>query len=154
MFCSMLLALFSSAYTAADIVTTPEIRLMLWRMFDDSGLGFKPTEQAAFVVATGGGRLALVRWPDAGEPDTVRWYGPFPARAIAIVHTHPNWRPLPSKIDIRTAQQTHLPVYVVTATEISKTVGGPPEIVLNGDWKPVHVDNAVHEIVASGLPSR
>jgi JAB domain-containing protein similar to deubiquitination enzymes len=154
MFCSMLFAAFSFACTAADLVTTPEMLPRLWGMFDDAGRGFRHTEQAAFVVATGGGRLALVRWPDAGEPDTVRWYGRFPAGVMAIVHTHPNWQPLPSNIDIRTAQQAHLPVYVVTATEISKTAGGPAEIVLNGDWKPVQVDNAVHEIDASGLPRR
>ena len=123
---------------SADVVTTPEILPMLWRMLDDAGHGFTHTEQAAFVVVKDG-RLALVKWADAGEPDTARWFGPLPPGVMAIVHTHPNWEPLPSNIDIRAAQQSHLPVYVVTATEISKTAGGPPEIVLNGDWNPVHV---------------
>ena len=150
----MLFVVVSLTFTAADLVTTPEMLPPLWRMFEDSGRGFSHTEEAAFVVAGKDGRFALVRWPDAGEPDTVRWYGPFPDGVIAIVHTHPNWQPLPSKIDIRTALRCQVPVYVVTATEISKTVGGPPEIVLNGDWNPRHVDNARHEIVPAGLPCR
>ena len=150
----MLVAAFSLGSIASDPVTTPEMLPMLWRLLDDAGLGFRHTEEAAFVVAKGGGRFALVRWPETGESDTARWYGRFPDGVIAIVHTHPNWRPLPSRIDIRTAQRSRLPVYVVTATEISKTEGGRAEIVLKGDWKPGQFDNAGHEIVPTGLPYR
>jgi len=144
----MLLAAFSFACSvnstvppekrSTDLVTTPGMLPLLWQMLDAAGHGFRHTEEAAFVVVKDG-RLALVRWPKAGEADTVRWFGPLPDNVMAIVHTHPNWEPLPSNIDIRTAQRSHLPVYVVTATEISKTAGGSPEIVLNGDWNPVHV---------------
>ncbi len=91
---------------------------VLWQMFGDAGFGLRHTEEAAFIVGNADGRLALIRWPEAGEPDTSRWTGPLPEGVVAIVHTHPNWNPLPSKIDIRTAQRSRLPVYVVTRTEI------------------------------------
>jgi hypothetical protein len=122
----------------ADIVTTPELIPALWRMFEDAGLGSRATEEAAFVTVRNG-RLTLVRWPEAGVRDTARWYGTLPDGVLAIVHTHPNWEPLPSTVDIQTAQRSHLPVYVITATQISKTVGGPVEVVLNGDWNPVRI---------------
>ena len=122
----------------ADIVTTPDFMPKLWRMFEDAGLGSRRTEQAAFVVVRDG-RLAMVRWPEPGDHDSALWYGALPHGALAIVHTHPNWEPLPSTIDVQTAQRSGLPVYVVTATQISKTVGGSAQVVLNGDWNPIRI---------------
>jgi hypothetical protein len=122
---------------SGELAIAPEVLPLLWQMLGDAGFGFRHTEQAGFIVRKPGGQLTLVRWPDAGEPDTSRWAGKLPDGAIAIVHTHPNWEPLPSKIDIRTAQRSHLPVYVITRNEISKTLGGSPQIVLSGDWSAV-----------------
>jgi hypothetical protein len=122
---------------SGEVATDPAVLPVLWQMLGDAGFGFRHSEQAAFIVRKAGGRLILVRWPEAGEPDTSYWVGPLPDGVVAIVHTHPNWEPLPSKIDIRTAQRSHLPVYVVTRTEVSKTLGGSPQIVLSGDWGPV-----------------
>jgi hypothetical protein len=122
---------------SGEVATDPEVIPGLWQMLGDAGFGFGRMEQAAFIVREADGRLILVRWPEAGEPGTSRWVGPLPNGVVAIAHTHPNWDPNPSKIDIRTAQQSHLPVYVVTRTEISKTLGGLPQIVLSGDWRPV-----------------
>jgi hypothetical protein len=120
---------------AGDIATHGEVVAVLWQMFGDAGFGFKHTEEAAFVVGNGADGFVVVRWPSGGEPDSARWMGPIPDGVVAIVHTHPNWQPLPSNIDIRTARSSRLPVYVVTRNEISKTVGGSPEIVFNGDWR-------------------
>ncbi len=122
---------------SGEVAGDPKVLPLLWQMLGDAGGGFRRTEVAAFIVRKADGQLVLVRWPEAGEPDTSRWVGRLPGGAVAIVHTHPNWEPLPSRIDIRTAQRSHLPVYVVTRTEISKTFGGSPLIVLNGDWNPV-----------------
>jgi hypothetical protein len=119
-----------------EVAGDPEVLPLLWQMLGDAGLGFRHTEQAAFIVRKNGGRWVLIRWPDAGEPNTSRWAGPPPNGAVAIVHTHPNWEPLPSRIDIRTAQRSRLPVYVITRTEISRTLGGRPQVVLSGDWRP------------------
>jgi hypothetical protein len=120
---------------SGEVATNPDVVPVLWEMFGDAGFGLRHTEEAAFIVGTETGRFILVRWPSGGEPDTARWTGRIPDGVVAIVHTHPNWQPLPSRIDIRTAQRSHLPVYVVTRTEISKTLGGSPQIVLTGDWR-------------------
>lgn len=119
---------------APEFATNPAVVPVLWKMFGDAGFGNRHTEEAAFVVGDSEGRLMLVRWPPAGEPDTVWWSGPMPTGIVAIVHTHPNWNPLPSNIDMRTARRSRLPVYVVTRSEISRTTGGSPEIVLRGEW--------------------
>jgi hypothetical protein len=120
---------------SGEVATDPEVVPGLWQMLGDAGFGFRRMEEAAFIVRKADGRLILVRWPEAGEPGTSRWFGPLPSGVVAIAHTHPNWDPNPSKIDIRTAQQSHLPVYVVTRSEISKTLGRSPQIVLSGDWR-------------------
>ena len=119
---------------APEFATNPVVVPVLWKMFGDAGFGHRHTEEAAFVVGNSEGRLMLVRWPSAGEPDTAWWSGPMPTGTVAIVHTHPNWNPLPSNIDVRTARQSRLPVYVVTRTEISRTTGGSAEVVLRGEW--------------------
>lgn len=137
-----------------EVADDPEVLPALWRMLGDAGLGFRHMEEAAFIVRKADGRLIVVRWPDSGEPDTARWDGPLPKSVVAIVHTHPNWEPLPSKIDIRTAQRSHLPVYVVTRTEISKTLGGSPQIVLNGDWSAVARACAGERSLAAAAASR
>ena len=127
-------ALQLSVSTArADIVNTPQLRRLVWQMLEDAGMGARGTEVSAFIVVRDGA-LTLIRWPESDAPYSARWFGPFPNGAIAIVHTHPNWNPLPSKIDMRTARQTHLPVYVVTRMAISKTIGGEPQIILSRDW--------------------
>lgn len=118
-----------------DVVMSAPIRRFLAVMLEDSGLGLRRTEAAGFVVIGDDGRLALTRWPDQGELGAAFWYGPIPKRAIAIVHTHPNWKPLPSTVDAQTAEHSHLPVYVITRTTISKTCGAAPEIVFHGNWR-------------------
>src|SRR5207245_9711382 len=75
----------SAEERSADVVTAPELLPLLWQMFDDAGLGFRRTEQAGFVIATPGGRFVVVRWLEAGEPDTVRWYGALPDGVVATV---------------------------------------------------------------------
>jgi JAB domain-containing protein similar to deubiquitination enzymes len=117
-----------------EFATNPAVVPVLWKMFGDAGFGHRHSEEAAFVVGNDEGRLMLVRWPRVEEADTALWSGPLPSGIVAIVHTHPNWNPLPSNIDVRTARQSRLPVYVITRTEISRTTGGSPEIVLRGEW--------------------
>ena len=119
---------------APEFATNPAVVPLLWKMFGDAGFGHRHTEVAAFVVGDSGGRLMLVRWPAAGEPDTAWWSGPTPSGIVAIVHTHPNWNPLPSNLDRPTATSSRVPVYVLTRTEISRTTGGSAEIVLRGEW--------------------
>ncbi len=94
---------------------------------------FAHEERAAFVIRRDA-RIYCLAWNPSPEPDMARWEGPVPDGTIAIVHTHPNWLPMPSNIDARTARETRLPVYVVTRGRISKTTGQRGEVVLAGSW--------------------
>jgi hypothetical protein len=85
-------------------------------------------------MRTATGAYGFLTWPSDGAFDSARWEGRFPGGVVAIIHTHPNWMPSPSSIDARTARAIGVPVYVITRTEISKTTGGPPEVVISGDW--------------------
>jgi proteasome lid subunit RPN8/RPN11 len=78
--------------------------------------------------------LYFVVWPPSGEKDLLRWYGRVPEGTVAIVHTHPPWLPAASSLDLRTARETQIPVYVLTPFRISKMTGGPSAVTLEGDW--------------------
>ena len=119
-----------------DIATEPAALRIFWNLIAQARFGFSALEQAAFLVRDGSGVITSVPWPEAGEPNTGRWMGAFPANTVAIIHTHPNWMPVPSKIDVRTALRTRVPVYVITRAHISKTVNGSTTMVVNGEWKP------------------
>lgn len=116
-------AMHPTTLPAGEFATDPEVVPVLWQMFGDAGFGLRHTEEAAFILGNGAGGFIIVRWPASPELDSARWTGPMPGHVVAIVHTHPNWQPLPSGIDIRTAQRSHVPVYVVTRSAISKTSG-------------------------------
>ena len=81
-------------------------------------------EDAAFLVRDANGAVTIVRWEPSGVPDSAMWVGPIPENAFAIAHTHPDWRPRPSRIDVNTARSAKLPVYVVTKTQVWETAAG------------------------------
>jgi len=118
-----------------ELARDPVIAEGLWDMFRRAQYGFSHLEQAAFVVVDPDGTLSLVPWPMTAIDDESHWKGPLPPNAIAIVHTHPNTSPRPSRIDARTAIETGLAVYVVTRNMIQKTSHGITEVVVTGPWR-------------------
>lgn len=109
---------------------------MFWDLVQHARYGFSNMEQVAFIIRDRTGALGCILWPSSGEPDSGRWEGPFPTGVVAIAHTHPNWLPAPSSIDIRTATRTQTPVYVVTRSQIYKTAGGEAVALARTSWKP------------------
>lgn len=122
-----------------DLAGDPAALRIFWRLLEQARMGFSRIEEAAFLVRDAAGNLTGVPWPSAGEPNMGRWFGAFPANAIAIAHTHPNWLPVPSSIDVHTAQSARVPVYVITRSHISKTVAGSITMLIDGEWKPVDI---------------
>jgi len=98
-------------------------------MLRESRGGASRIEVAGFVVRLPSGTYAIVRWPEAEVTDEARWEGAWPPGTVAIVHTHPNWMPEPSRVDRATAASHGVPVYVVTNGGITRTDGGEPETV-------------------------
>jgi len=123
---AMLLAL--EAAPAPDLVDEPAVAEFC-RLLLDKATAERFHEQGAFVVRTPEGLPYFVTWPAGEDKDHLRWEGRFPEGAIAIVHTHPPWMREPSKLDVRAARRTKLPVYVITPSGIVKTTGGEPEVV-------------------------
>jgi hypothetical protein len=101
----------------------------------EAGGGGSRYEAAAFLVRFPGGRVGLVFWPRSESADEAQWIGRYPAGTLAIAHTHPGWMPRPSRVDVGTAQNANLPVYVVTHRRISKTAGGIVMTVAEGEWE-------------------
>ncbi|HEX6097841.1 MAG TPA: hypothetical protein VF432_16060 [Thermoanaerobaculia bacterium] len=116
-------------------VYDPAVRAALWQLMGETRYGFAETEEALFIVREGG-RLSFVRWPSVKLPHHARWEGAWPRGVVAIAHTHPNWLPQPSQLDVRTSLGRNVPVYVVTRTRIVKTRGGATQAVFEGDWRP------------------
>ncbi|HEX3070129.1 MAG TPA: hypothetical protein VHX14_16300 [Thermoanaerobaculia bacterium] len=112
----------------------PAVRGVLTELLRNARYGCVNTEEAAFLIRDAHGKTFFLRWRANGELNSATWQGALPAGTVAIVHTHPNWLPLPSHIDARVARETSLPVYVVTLTRISRTDGGTPSLIASGDW--------------------
>jgi hypothetical protein len=96
--------------------------------------GMARTEEAAFLIRNAAGATFFLHWPSDGELNQATWNGPIPAGTVAILHTHPNYLPLPSNRDIRVARTIAIPVYVITRNRIERTDGGKPVIIVAGDW--------------------
>jgi proteasome lid subunit RPN8/RPN11 len=130
----VIVTILIEAVAPADVAHDAAVREFFWELMTMTRYGFAETEEAAFIVVSNGS-LSFVRWSSAEVPHQARWEGPFPEGTVAIVHTHPNWIPSPSAVDVQTAQRSRLPVYVITRHRISKTKGGKSEIVFEGDWR-------------------
>ncbi len=77
--------------------------------------------KAAFLIRDARGATFFLRWRGNGELNRAEWDRPLPAGTVAIIHTHPNWLPLPSNRDIRVARQASVPVYVITPGGLRKS---------------------------------
>jgi Prokaryotic homologs of the JAB domain len=117
-----------------ELAHEPLVRDALWRLLADAHYGYAATEEAMFIVREGDGRLTFVRWERTGIPHHAQWKAAVPRGTVAIVHTHPNTMPRPSRLDEQTAVHNNLPVYVVTRTKIMKTSRGQTDVVLKGEW--------------------
>src|SRR6266849_649897 len=125
-----------------EIASDPVALRIFWEVLARSRYGFSELEEAAFIVRDTNGTVTSIPWPAAEERNLGRWVGAFPANTIAIVHTHPNWMPLPSAIDIRTAKRSHMAVYVITRSHIAKTENGSITMLIDGEWRPSDVCGA------------
>jgi proteasome lid subunit RPN8/RPN11 len=112
-----------------DVPLDANLREAFHELLRDAHGGCSRTEVAGFLVRLPAGTYAIVRWPEAEVTDEARWEGAWPPGTVAIVHTHPNWMPEPSRVDRATAARNHVPVYVVTSGGITSTAGRGPETV-------------------------
>jgi hypothetical protein len=131
---TLLLQLFSDR---PELTADPDLRRALWSLLAEARYGQSAFEEAAFVVRDADGRHAIVRWPRANVQRQAWWKGAFPPGTVAIVHTHRNASPEPSEVDALAARRRGLPVYVLTLTQITRTLGGESEVVVQGNWRPV-----------------
>ena len=120
-------------FTLID-VDDPAVHGVFAALLRNARYGCSNQEQAAFLIRDARGATFFLRWRGNGELNRAEWDGPLPAGTVAIIHTHPNWLPLPSSRDIRVARETAVPVYVITLTRIARTDGGAPFVVVSRDW--------------------
>lgn len=113
-----------SEVSGGDLLSDPVVREAVLRMLSGTHHGLSRLEIAEFIVRDADGNTTTVEWPETEIFDCAIWVGPLPAGTVAIVHTHPNWQPRPSRIDIATARRAQIPVYIVTQTQVWKTVAG------------------------------
>jgi len=115
-----------------DIVREPQVQTLMRALVRGARSGFEHREGAAFIVRSASGNFYSIEWPSNGQLDSARWEGRFPHGTVAIAHTHPTHLPMPSNIDITTARNVRVPVYVVTPAKITRTDGGEPVVV--AEW--------------------
>lgn len=75
-------------------------------------------EVAAFLVDHEG-ELSVPVWPRLAWVGKQTWEGPPPPGTIAVVHTHPAQRPMPSYDDAKQAAKLRIPFFVITSRSIA-----------------------------------
>ena len=121
---------------AGDIACSERVVDQSWALLARAQYGFSEREHAAFIVREDDQTLSFVDWPYVAQQAKAQYRGRIPRGTVAIVHTHPNERPVPSPDDVALAQRIALPVYVLTRTEISRTADGRVKTLVVGDWNP------------------
>ena len=81
--------------------------------------GAHPNVEVAAFLVDHEGELTLVIWPRLAWIGKQTWEGPPPPGTIAVVHTHPPRRPLPSYEDAKEAAKLRMPFFVVTSRSIA-----------------------------------
>lgn len=128
----MLLQSAVSRDSQGEIAVEPSVRGIFFFLLQSS----HRDERAAFIIRTPSGGFSFIAWPASDDANGVQWRGAYPRGTVAIVHTHPSWLPMPSRIDVRSAAESHLPIYVITSHRISKTDGVNAVVVAEDEWKP------------------
>jgi len=128
----MVVMLLQSAVTHDEIAADLSVRGIFLFLLQTT----HHDERAAFIIRTPCGGFTFVSWPMSDDANSVAWRGAYPPGTVAIVHTHPNWLPMPSRVDMRSAAAAHLPIYVITQRHVTKTDGVASKIVLDGEWAP------------------
>lgn len=106
-----------------------------WALLEEAALGSSQFEHAAFALYTDDGHVIFARWPVTKAKCRAAYRKSVPPNAFAIVHTHPNSRPLPSWDDDDTARRLGMPVYVVTRVGVARTTGDKVSFVQAGNWR-------------------
>lgn len=124
--------------TAGQALGMDRDRMMVlaWDLLASARYGLDPKEHAAFIVVDERGELQLSRWPWQAESMRASYRGEIPRTAIAVVHTHPNELPNPSRGDTALARKLGLMVYVITRTSVTGTDGSRTTQIALGDWNP------------------
>jgi len=120
-------------FTSID-VRDPVVHGVMADLLRHARFGMSNTEEAAFLIRNAAGATFFLHWRSDGELNQATWTGPIPAGTVAILHTHPNYFPIPSNRDIRVARAIAIPVYVITRNRITRTDGDKPVVVVTGDW--------------------
>lgn len=78
------------------------------------------SESAAFLVLDTRGDVQCLAWPRTNEYQQDTFIGQIPLGTVAIVHTHPDGLDrLPTTFDEDKARELHLPIIVLTRTDIA-----------------------------------
>lgn len=75
-------------------------------------------EAAAFLIADPERGMECRIWPHSAAKRRESFRGVIPPGTVAIVHTHPNGIPRPSRADVAEAKRIGLPIYVLSRIDI------------------------------------
>lgn len=128
--------LATTAAHAEEIFCDAQVVERSWALLKSARYGLGQREEAAFVVREPDGALAFVPWRSTAESLAAHFTGAVPPHTIAIVHTHPMSKFMPSPDDSDTARRLGIPVYVLLRMGITRTLEGRNEKLVVGDWNP------------------
>ncbi|HSP14118.1 MAG TPA: hypothetical protein VLV78_05140 [Thermoanaerobaculia bacterium] len=140
----------------SEFLNDKTIRGYFADLLGEAGFGHWHTERAAFLVRDSNGEHRCVAWPFTGDFHQQQFHGSIPDGTVAIVHTHPEKLPLPSKQDQRTATSLSVPIFVLTPRDIYLVTssGETIPVVENQFWPPVSGASSTRCSAATARASR
>lgn len=138
----MLALLLVTLIGSHDLTTDPRMIGFFSDVVTRAGLANHSSESAAFLVLDTRGDVQCLAWPATNEYQRDTFTGQIPFGTVAIVHTHPaGLDRLPTPFDEDKARELHLPIIVVTRTDIAMFDPASDKTTLlvnNHQWVPSH----------------
>jgi len=116
----------------------PQAQFWYRDLLADGGYGVLQSERAAFLIRESDGGLTLQPWDSRGFRHAT-YRGAIPARAIAVLHTHPKGESEPSWNDRNEARRLGLPIVVVTPEAVIAALPSGARLVIRGEKTPARV---------------
>jgi hypothetical protein len=135
------MAVAAVAQMSAPLLTDGTLVQLALEVLEEAGAA-DGMEHAAFIVQSSAGVFGLMAWPNRGFYGA-KWTGPIPKNAVAVIHTHPRQRPIPSSQDRAEASRLGLPFYVVSRAALC--VATPAKKVLCADRIPWLIRGGIAE---------
>jgi|SRR5579859_6833407 len=135
----MLALLLATLVAGRDLTADARVLDFFSDVYVHSGVSNRYAETAAFLVRDTNGDVQCLAWPMTNEMRQESFKGSIPLQTIALVHSHPSMDRYPTPHDMDVARALHLPMIVLTQTNVAvfdPESGLTTLLIDNRNWVP------------------